>query len=110
MPFHFLKVSPTLRYTPKDAHPGLLQSRGAAGALLRLPDNPDYTKDPILPFSSLFLYSPKQESALQAARLPGLCMVSVGKAERDGSTSSGSAFTMELMDGFLDDTHSVARQ
>lgn len=32
VPFHFLKVSPTLSCTPKDAHPGLLQSRGAAGA------------------------------------------------------------------------------
>lgn len=112
MPLHFLKVSPTLSCTPKNAHPRLLQSRGAAGALLRLPDNPNYTKESIFfLFPHYFLWLLPLLSKRVPCKLlcpPGLCMVSVGKA--DGSTSSGFAFTMELIDGFLDDAHTVAHQ
>lgn len=70
-------------------------------------------KSPILPFSSLFLWVlPLLSKRMPCKQLSssGLFMVSVGKAETDGSTSSGFAFTMELMDGFLDDAHTVAHQ
>lgn len=70
-------------------------------------------KSPFLPFSSLFLWLlPLLSKRVPCKQLcsPGLWMVSVGKAETDGSTSSGFAFTMELMDWLLGDAHSVAHQ
>lgn len=85
---------------------------GAAGALLRLPDNPDYTEESSFTFFLTTFMTPSslKQGGCKQLGSSGLCMVSVGKADTDGSTSSGFAFTIELMDGFLDDAHTVAHQ